>query len=362
MVSRRCLRPAIGIGVICAGSATTAAQVVAEERAPGVDLSLVRGNGADECMTVDALEDEVKKRLRRDPFTRPAHQHIECLVLREDSAFVARLYERDPRGNRLGDRVLSVATADCRELDDALALAVALLIDPEYKAPTKDAVQQSNLPLSAADTKGDLSRMGAPLPASGSLPNLGRPPESRVSVLGSTGQLRLQPFAVAGDTRAMIGLGGSVGLLPRFGPDLSLSVQRRLRGQFHGYVSVLYVPERSVSDIGRSIGFGLTALKLAGCIEGRHKLAAFGCAGMVAGAIHAFVYEPRPVNPGDYGWAAVSLDGGARVSFGLVVLEIRGQFVVPLVHWKFNLMSGNRVYREAWISPGLAIAVGTHFP
>jgi hypothetical protein len=362
MISRRCVRSAIGFLVTCIGGIAVPAQALAQERAQGVELALVRGDGADACIGSDVLEGEVTHRLGRNPFARPVRQRIECLVQREDSAFVVRLYERDLQGKRLGERVLRVATLDCRDLDDALALAIVLLIDPEYKPAAKSPARQPSPPSYGLGTSGAASELGSHFPIVAPPQSPAHRPKSRVSLLGATGQLRLRPIAAVGNTRVMAGLGGSVGVLPGFGPDLSLSVQRRLRGRLHARVSVHYAPERTAPHIAPTIGFGLTALKAAGCFEGTRQVAVFGCAGLAAGAIHAVVYEPRPVNPGERGWAAVSVDGGARASFGPLVLSIRGQFLVPLVHWKFNLMSGARVFSQAWISPGLAIEVGTHFP
>jgi hypothetical protein len=357
MASRGCLRWAMQLIVTCAGClcpVVSNATALSDEQAQGVDLSLVRGEGADACITAEVLEDEVARRLGRNPFTRPVRQHIECLVLREKGAFIVRLYERDQVGRRMGDRELFVSTTDCRELDDAMALAVALLIDPEY--------------LAGSPHTGELGTRASDVPtAKGSRPLGPRSSTtttalSSVTLVEATGLVQPMSRGSIGDTRVMIGLGGSIGLLPRFGPDLSLSVQRRLLGWLHGHLSILYAPERTVPDIAPTVGFGLTALKLAGCAEGTEALAGFACAGMAVGAIHSVVYEPRPVNPGDRAWAAISADAGVRTAAGPVVVEVRGQLLAPFVRYKFNLVTGSGVYREAWVSPGLAFAVGTHFP
>lgn len=332
------------------GSATTA---LADDTAQGVVLSLVRGDGADGCITADLLEDEVRERLGRDPFTRPVRQHIECLMTKEGVSFVARLYERDLSGRRTGDRELSVSTANCRDLDDALALSVALLIDPEFLIGGS-ADRVSSPGSTAAHPRRQDRHWGGDSPVT--------PMVSIVTLLPSTGNVTLQHQSAAMESRVMIGVGGSIGLLPGLGPDLLLSLQHQIVRNWHGHLSVLYAPERQISDDTPTIGFGLTAFRMAGCWEGIEALAPFGCVGLAAGTIHSVVYGAQPVEPGDRGWMAVSGDLGIRRVFSPLILELRGQLTVPLLHWEFELLSGKGVYRQGWLVPALSILVGTHFP
>jgi hypothetical protein len=316
----------------------------------GVDVSVVRGDGADDCISSEGLEAEVRKRLGRDVFVPPVRQHVECLVTREGNAFVARLFERDFVGRRMGDRVLSVATSDCRLLDDALALAVALIIDPEYLT-------------GAASGRSDT----ASSPAAGARARSNRNSSdsvsaSSVTLLDATAQVRPQAFANVGDTRMLLGAGAAVDLLPGVAPTFSFSVQRRWRGWFHGHAAVLYVPEGKAPDVAPAVSFGMTALKLGNCLEGQEDFAFFGCAGLAAGGIHAVVHDPKPAEVGERGWAAVSLEAGTRTVVGPLVVELRGQLLVPLVRWKFKFTSQTEVFQQGAVCPGLSLLIGPHFP
>lgn len=101
-----------------------------EASAHGVRLSFVRAENASGCIPLTALEREITRRMGRDPFVGSPRQWIEGVATRKGNYYEIQLFERDAAGRTVGSRRLGEATADCRKLDDAIELAVALIIDP----------------------------------------------------------------------------------------------------------------------------------------------------------------------------------------------------------------------------------------
>jgi hypothetical protein len=98
-------------------------------------LGWVRLPGAETCADARELARAVERRLGRAVFASPAQADV-LIEGRIEPAppgpgFRAHLALADARGAPLGLRDLEGAGADCRALDEQLALVVALLIDPE---------------------------------------------------------------------------------------------------------------------------------------------------------------------------------------------------------------------------------------
>ena len=87
--------------------------------------------GAAACVTERAVRDAVEKKLRRKPFTDPAHADIviEGQELSADGRFRARLTQRDRSGVVLGSRELDAPT--CGDLIRTTAIVVALFVEPD---------------------------------------------------------------------------------------------------------------------------------------------------------------------------------------------------------------------------------------
>ena len=93
-------------------------------------------------------------RMGYDPFTGPARQWIEAAVAEQGDTFEVQLFERDSGGSTLGSRVLHEKGPDCHKLDDAIVLAIALIIDPRvhlapatHGEPAVDAAASVSAPL-----------------------------------------------------------------------------------------------------------------------------------------------------------------------------------------------------------------------
>jgi hypothetical protein len=103
--------------------------------AHGPSLNWVRLPGADGCIAPVELANRVEQRLGRAVFVR-ANDAILVIEGRVGPAvgggFSAVLRVSDPDGTLYGSRELHVATADCHELDDIMALVIAITIRHEH--------------------------------------------------------------------------------------------------------------------------------------------------------------------------------------------------------------------------------------
>ncbi len=97
--------------------------------APPPRVALVEVNGATPaCVALDQLRGDIRARLGgRDPFDEAAVRRVELRWSRQQRQFVARIDVIESDGQR-GERVL--VDRSCAELVPAVALAIAIAIDP----------------------------------------------------------------------------------------------------------------------------------------------------------------------------------------------------------------------------------------
>jgi len=125
----------------------TAAAQTAEPAPPRAaktsSLSWTRLEGAESCIGARELALAVERLLGRAVFvsTAKAELSVEGRVeARDGGAWHAVIVVADEQGQVLGTRELDSAEPDCRSLDDPVALAIALMIDPDAAlAPTPPA-------------------------------------------------------------------------------------------------------------------------------------------------------------------------------------------------------------------------------
>ncbi|MEZ4411092.1 MAG: hypothetical protein R3A52_32115 [Polyangiales bacterium] len=150
---------------------------------------------------------------------------------------------------------------------------------------------------------------------------------------------------------------GVVGLLPEFTPAVGLSGEVFARGRWRAVLGGLFAPETRVYRFDTRFAFGLTALSVGACYDvaraGRFTLS--GCAGVLAGAAHAVVFDLYPEAPGELFWAAVTASARltARVA-GPLVAELGADFVGVPVRARFHLANESEVVFEQ--SPASAMA------
>jgi hypothetical protein len=176
--------------------------------------------------------------------------------------------------------------------------------------------------------------------------------------------------ARAGATSAAFRAVAGFGLLPATAVGLALAAGGRVVARLSWSAGALWFPEVGTpplltGDISQ-YAFGMTAVWLAPCVDGiqRERIAVGGCVGVLAGAIHAVVYNLEPVTPGDRLWLGVAAGPRVRLRLiGPVVAEAGIDAVVPLIRYRFATRGGtpadatvfqqNVVAVSAWIAAGV---------
>jgi hypothetical protein len=298
--------------------------IAAQEATPHMRLSWARGEGAESCIDSRELAERVRARLGRDPFEERAEISIEGVVTRSGDAFRAELRVRDGARAQIGQRELSSPVPDCAPLGDAVALAVALTIDPNAAAYAPPALAAGappprSEPLGLWAQNPVVSCPPVPsCPAQAPCPRCEEPRGAHVEVAARG--------VVAG------------GILP--GPSPGVAIFAAYGGAaLRGTLGLMYLPERELD--GRPFSFGLTTGALGACWVPVRESGLEGalCGEAQLGAIHAVVRELTPLETGDHLWVAVG--AGPLLSIGLVPplrLELGATVVVPLERKQFAVV------------------------
>ncbi|MFO0618090.1 MAG: hypothetical protein U0414_36195 [Polyangiaceae bacterium] len=102
-------------------------------------LSWTRLEGAESCIGTHDLAVKVEEILKRPAIVSPSEsdRSIEGRVERTGDHFTSTIVVANDKGEEQGKRVLTSKGADCRELDDSMALVIALMIDPDALSAPK---------------------------------------------------------------------------------------------------------------------------------------------------------------------------------------------------------------------------------
>jgi len=268
-------------------------------------LQIVRAEGAGSCASAQWVQEDVTRRLGRNPFGDDGERGIEIVLERTDTLWRARLYLRIDPNEPEAARVIESDASDCSELGKSVSLAVALAIAPDLP-PVE------------------------PKPAPPPEPPC--PPEPPPAVVAPP------PMPIPSSLHGEISARGlwSAGLLPRRSAGVELGVT------FHGdllgaHFGGFFYPEQRLRSGTAELGFGLTAAFASACLWARREQpAVWSCLGAQAGALHTVVYSPAPEGPGDRFWSAGSLELGIRQQvLGRLFVEAGALAVFPFTRHRF---------------------------
>jgi hypothetical protein len=322
-------------------------------------LSFVRTSTAQQCISANELESELVARMGYNPFVGPPRQWIEAAVAERDGYFEVQLFERDQAGHTLGTRELREKGPDCHKLDEAIVLAIALIIDPNVQLSPASRTPPSPPTLSSAVASGPDSQ-AAPTPSLA--PVRAHQGASRDSVR----DVQREPTHKRLVAEASVDAVMVSGVMPGVAPGAQLVTQVPVSDPWAFRFSALYVPEKRDNDTQASLSYGLTFLDAGVCHSTAwQRLSVFGCLTVGAGAVHTVVHNPDPLQPGDRFWSAARAEVGASVRIvGPVWFEARLFDLVAFKRWQFRVRVDGQpqpAYEQKFLMPGAAVGLALHF-
>ncbi len=280
----------------------------------------VTGGRPDDCPDAAALAEDVRRRIGRDGLVEESSRQI---TVRFDAVRrarrTARLVLREV-GERDAVRTISQPGPGCAELADAVALAVALIIDPD--AALRPPASAPPPPLATPT----LVCPVAECPTCAVCP----PPPPPAPPLPAPRPLPAPP---APTIWLRVTGGSSLGLDPSPSVSVGLSLDVGLSRRWGLQVGALLVPTHPTDD--GIVGVGRTFARAGACHDWAPGPVRLGlCAGAMGGAVHLSALSLQPVEPGDRFWAGLWFDGHAHVAIGrLFSLGLQARGVVPVLSW-----------------------------
>jgi hypothetical protein len=277
-------------------------------RAEDVRLSWVRAEGAESCVDETALRREIVARLASDPFVEGATRSFEGVVVRAETGWRASYVVRDG-ATVVGAREIE-GEGECASLTDALALSIALAIDPN--ASVERRASEAEVPAVVAPV------VSEPAPAASVTPV--EAPQDVVNFLDEVSA----------------GAAGAWQLLPGLSAGLSLGVGGYVVGGLRWQAGFRWHPQRTADD--DRFDFGLAAANVGVCYEvfASSRFEVAPCLDVLAGAVHSVVAELSPVEPGEELFVAgrAGLRASVRL-LGPLRVGLRASAIVPFTAYDF---------------------------
>jgi hypothetical protein len=312
-----------------------------------------RSVDAGSCPDEQALRRAVAARVGYDPFFAWATRTVVASLTRRNQAFVATVDLVDEGGVSHGARELR-AEGDCGELLDAVALAIAIAIDPQSltrpatPAPTTAPTQDEP----PAPPPSPAVVVAAPQPTADA-------PASPAAAPASSEGAAPWSFDVSA------GLAGSVGFAPGPSAGLALGADARWRWLSLGLEGRIDAPaSTSAGSSAGSSNSGTVSswLVLGAVVPCAHLASFFGCALVQAGSAQTSgngVPDPRSQS---LPWLAAGGRLGMLVGFtDDLRLRLHADVVANLDPMTLQLYGGN-----VWPAPPVAASLGAdmvlHFP
>ena len=307
-------------------------------------LGWVRGAGAEACIGTRALAEAVEARLGRPVFVSAARADVavEGQIERGPAgAWRATIVVAGEGGRMLGTRELLSEAASCRELDEQLALVIAVMIDPDAALHAPPPVLAPMPPVVPAPI----------VPAPFALPHVAPPPP--------------EPWRAGLNVGAVL----SLGLLPNLGAGLAL--RGRItppRGLAIELGATIWSANQADSG-GVGARFTLVEGTAAVCplstAASGFELGA--CLGVRAGAMQIGGFGFDLVEDHERPTFGVSLEGRVRRRIvGPLVLALGPGVLLPIVRDRFffSTSTGKKleVFRMAPLIGTLEATLGVEFP
>lgn len=325
-------------------------------REGGVMFSWVRGEAAEGCPDRATMAREITRRLGYDPFRPPFSQWLEGLVERTDAGLTATIYSRDAAGAMVGRRELADEGQGCAALGEAVALTLALAIDPEAALRTPAAEQGGPGAVADADANGGVATPNAA--------PVGEAEAEGTEAVAATGSAPSPPRSRTAHARVALGALGAYNLVPGLGTGVRLTVDGPIVRHLRWIGGAHYWTEQRAERGGAAFGIGLVSFSAGLCVgKAWDRLRLDGCATIDVGAFWAAVYAPDPLAPGErvHVGATALLRLEARV-IGPLWVGMVGGLTIPFVRHGFSVQGRPEVvFRSSGAAPMAGLELAVHF-
>jgi len=271
------------------------------------------------CPDERAIRAEVDRRLGRSSFAEEAPRSIVVLYrppLRGRRR--ARITVREGDG-QASTRDLSQDGPRCEGLSEAVALAVALVIDP-------DAALRPPPATAAAPADTPTVPISCPEAPATSCPECATCPSP--SPPAATAPRRSLPASWIA-----LSAGVAVGVAPA--PSLGVGLSAMVPLQAHWSLDLGASYLFPVTTLDGTASIGRTVARVGACLDTTPTWVQFGgCASVLGGAMHLVALSLQPVEPGDRAWLGASAEAHARLLPGdRWVISAQARAVVPMLTW-----------------------------
>ena len=274
---------------LCVSSASASTLRAQAPPSVGPSFSWVRLPGAESCIAQAELAANVEARIGRPVFVRPsgALVLIEGRIAPDAAGFEAVIAVSDPDGRLYGERELALAGADCRALDDMVALVIAVTLRGSASGIPLPQEVSAQLEALFGDEPSTLDP--STLPAS--------PPAAVSSEPGRDQPVRASAATPTQRERPVLGAGFDAGMTVATGlqPFGTLAPSARLYGSYRDLLALVFAgglgiaQQDAVEDKRGTFELRLWYVAASGCVlpgavlGGTLEL----CARFAVGRVHA---------------------------------------------------------------------------
>jgi hypothetical protein len=330
----------------------------ADPATPNGSLTWSRAPSAASCIAEEALATDVERLLGRPVFrpTEAADLHVEGHVELQPDGWHATLTLSSGAELALGRRELRSSASSCRALDESLALAIALMIDPDALL-RPDVKGAESVPL--AQVEDDAVHTPTALPDPPLPANADRGPSPPANPAEG------RPWRLEADAEATV----AFGLLPGAGTGLAARLLLSPPSFWAIAVEGTFWRETDAraSSGGSGIGLEQGGILLCPFDVRRSRLSLLACAGMQAGKMSAagFGFDAN------YSASSTLYDTTAAAHaryrlVGPVTALVGVSLGVPLNPYRFVYRDPNgetpEVFRVAPVFAALDLGVGAEWP
>jgi len=318
----------------------------------GYSLSLVRGEGAEQCPSGREITREVERRIGRPVFDNEGTRSFEVQLNREGDIYHSWVYVRGADGQSIGRRALESSEASCGPIFEATVLSIALVIDPNAALPERASSVAAFAPLSSQSAAPPASN-ASPSSATARAPS-GPPIPTKAPPEGRHTEIEIS-------ARALL----SKSIVPGASGGLSLHFSARPTERWGVALGAVYLgPGQALTSAGE-VWVGLTSATLGITFEAAaaRRVRLMLEAGAWAGVLQSTVLRPTPNGSGPFPFLA--LDVGAHVEVRLtrgLFAELGFVGLTPLVrHELLVAPTGQTLWHEPALGGLLFFGLGASF-